>query len=77
MVQMYLQGKAAKKHLLPSGLNWSINETILTADQATADNLPAPIGSFRRRDGGDINYRLLFSHRQYRHARSPLLIVAP
>jgi aminobenzoyl-glutamate utilization protein B len=42
LVQMYLQGKAAKEHLLPSGLSWSINETILTAGQATADNLPAP-----------------------------------
>ena len=41
LVQMYLQGKAAKEHLLPSGLSWSINETVLTAGQATADNLPA------------------------------------
>jgi len=42
VTQMFLQGKAAREHLLPGGLNWSINETILTAGQATADNLPAP-----------------------------------
>ncbi len=42
VVQMYLQGKAAKEHILASGLSWSVNETILTAGQATADNLPAP-----------------------------------
>ena len=42
VVQMFLQGKAAKEHILPSGLSWSVNETILTAGQATADNLPAP-----------------------------------
>lgn len=41
VTQMYIQGKAAKEHLLPSGISWSINETILTAGQATADNLPA------------------------------------
>lgn len=42
VVQMFMQGKAAREHLLPSGLSWSVNETILTAGQATADNLPAP-----------------------------------
>jgi aminobenzoyl-glutamate utilization protein B len=42
LVQMLVQTKALKEHVLPSGLSWSISETILTAGQATADNLPAP-----------------------------------
>jgi aminobenzoyl-glutamate utilization protein B len=39
---MYVGGKAAREHLLPTALSWSVNEAILTAGQATADNLPAP-----------------------------------
>lgn len=42
VMQMYMQAKAAREHLLPSGLSWSVNEAILSAGQATADNLPAP-----------------------------------
>lgn len=42
LVQFLAQTKAMKEHILPSGLSWSINEAILTAGQATADNLPAP-----------------------------------
>jgi aminobenzoyl-glutamate utilization protein B len=41
VVQMYLSGKALKEHVLASGTQWSINETILTMGQATADNIPA------------------------------------
>lgn len=44
VVQMFVQAKAAREHILPSGVSWSINETILSAGQATADNLPAPVG---------------------------------
>jgi aminobenzoyl-glutamate utilization protein B len=44
VVQMFVQAKAAKEHILASGMSWSINETILSAGQATADNLPAPVG---------------------------------
>ena len=40
VVQMYLAGKALKEHLAGSGLSWSMNEAILTAGQATADNIP-------------------------------------
>ena len=42
VVQMFVQGKGVREHLLPSGLSWSVSEAILTAGQATADNLPAP-----------------------------------
>ncbi len=42
LVQMYQLGKSLKEHVLGSGLSWSMNETILSAGQATADNLPAP-----------------------------------
>lgn len=41
VVQMYLSGKALKEHILPSAAGWSMNEVILNAGQATADNLPA------------------------------------
>ncbi len=41
VVQMYLSGKALKEHILPNAAGWSMNEAILNAGQATADNLPA------------------------------------
>jgi len=41
VVQMYLSGKALKEHLAGTGVSWSMNEAILNAGQATADNLPA------------------------------------
>ena len=41
VVQMYLSGKALKEHILPNASGWSMNEVILNAGQATADNLPA------------------------------------
>jgi aminobenzoyl-glutamate utilization protein B len=41
VVQLYLSGKSLKEHVLSSGMQWSMNEAILTMGQATADNLPA------------------------------------
>ena len=41
VVQMYQNAKALRENLLAGGLNWSMNEIILNAGQATADNLPA------------------------------------
>src|SRR5690606_27164968 len=41
VVQMYLSAKALKEHLAGTGLSWSMNEAILAAGQATADNIPA------------------------------------
>lgn len=41
LFQMYLSGKALKEHILSSGTSWSMNEAILNAGQATADNIPA------------------------------------
>jgi aminobenzoyl-glutamate utilization protein B len=41
LMQMYMSGKALKEHVLSSGTNWSMNEAILNAGQATADNIPA------------------------------------
>lgn len=41
VVQMHQNGKALRENLMAGGLNWSMNETILNAGQATADNLPA------------------------------------
>ena len=41
VVQMYHSGKALKEHLLSNGVGWSMNEVILNAGQATADNIPA------------------------------------
>ena len=43
VVQMYQSAKALKEHVLSSGTHWSINETILTMGQATADNIPAQL----------------------------------
>ncbi|TPW31979.1 zinc-binding metallopeptidase family protein [Pararhizobium mangrovi] len=44
VAQMYLQGKVVRDHIVASGVSWSLNETILTSGQATADNLPSPEG---------------------------------
>nr|WP_298409919.1 amidohydrolase [uncultured Halomonas sp.] len=41
VVQMYQSGKGLREHVLASGVNWSMNEGILNAGQATADNQPA------------------------------------
>lgn len=40
VVQMYTLSKMSREHMLPHNLGWSVNETILNAGQATADNIP-------------------------------------
>jgi aminobenzoyl-glutamate utilization protein B len=47
VVQMYLAGKALKEHILPAGVNWSMNEAVLTMGQATADNIPAQLAQIQ------------------------------
>jgi aminobenzoyl-glutamate utilization protein B len=47
LVQMYLTSKALKEHMVSAGCGWSMNECILTAGQATADNLPAQIAQIQ------------------------------
>ncbi|WP_243613168.1 amidohydrolase [Shimia aestuarii] len=43
MVQMYQSAKALREHIMAPGQSWSMNETILSHGQATADNIPAQI----------------------------------
>ncbi|MBI1418143.1 MAG: amidohydrolase [Limimaricola sp.] len=43
LVAMLQSAKALKEHVMASGESWSMNEAILTAGQATADNIPAQI----------------------------------
>lgn len=40
MMQMYMSAKALREHVMAPGQSWSMNETILTHGQATADNIP-------------------------------------
>ncbi len=47
VMQMYMSAKTLKEHVLSSGMNWSMNETILTMGQATADNLPARLAQIQ------------------------------
>ncbi len=47
LIQMYLTSKSLKEHMVPAGCGWSMNECILTAGQATADNLPAQIAQIQ------------------------------
>lgn len=47
LVQMYATSKALKEHMVAAGCGWSMNECILTAGQATADNLPAQISQIQ------------------------------
>ena len=47
VVQMYLAGKALKEHIIASGVNWSMNEAVLTMGQATADNIPAQLAQIQ------------------------------
>ncbi len=44
VVQMYIMSKMYREHMLSNNIGWSMNETILTVGQATADNIPAQIG---------------------------------
>ena len=41
LVQMYQTSKSLREHMISTGCGWSMNECILAAGQATADNLPA------------------------------------
>jgi aminobenzoyl-glutamate utilization protein B len=47
VVQMYLAGKALKEHIVAAGVNWSMNEAVLTMGQATADNIPAQLAQIQ------------------------------
>ncbi len=47
MVQMYQSAKALREHVMAPGQSWSMNETILSHGQATADNIPAQIAQIQ------------------------------
>ncbi|MEM7206260.1 MAG: amidohydrolase [Pseudomonadota bacterium] len=47
LVQMYTSSKMLKESMIAAGTGWSMNECILTAGQATADNLPAQIAQIQ------------------------------
>ena len=80
LMMMYMASKALRDSMLPHQGGWSISEAILTAGQATADNLPA--GSRRdpvhdpRADGRDgrAGHRRARPQRRSRrrHERLPL-----
>ncbi len=43
LMQMYQNAKTLREHVMAPGQSWSMNETILSHGQATADNIPAQI----------------------------------
>ena len=47
LMTMYQSSKALRDSMLPHSGGWSISETILTAGQATADNLPAGLADLQ------------------------------
>ena len=47
LVMMYMASKALRDLMLPHQGGWSISEAILTAGQATADNLPAGLAEIQ------------------------------
>ncbi|MEQ9695424.1 amidohydrolase [Shimia sp. SDUM112013] len=47
MVMMYQSAKALREHVMAPGQSWSMNETILSHGQATADNIPAQIAQIQ------------------------------
>ncbi|MGH1541332.1 MAG: amidohydrolase [Arenicella sp.] len=47
LIQMYSTSKMLKESFVAAGTGWSMNECILTAGQATADNLPAQIAQIQ------------------------------
>lgn len=47
LMTMYLSGKSLRDSMLPHTGGWSISEAILTAGQATADNLPAELAELQ------------------------------
>ena len=44
---MYLSSKTVRDSALPHQGGWSVSEAILTAGQATADNLPAGLAEIQ------------------------------
>lgn len=47
LMQMYSSSKLLRESMVSAGTGWSMNECILTAGQATADNLPAQISQIQ------------------------------
>lgn len=47
LMMMYQAGKALRDSMLPHQGGWSISEAVLTAGQATADNLPAGLAELQ------------------------------
>lgn len=47
LVQMYTTSKLLKEHMVAAGCSWSMNECIISAGQATSDNLPAQIAQIQ------------------------------
>jgi len=47
LMMMYMASKALRDSMLPHQGGWSISEAILTAGQATADNLPASLADIQ------------------------------
>ena len=47
LVTMYQTSKALREHMVSAGCGWSMSECILTAGQATADNLPARLAQIQ------------------------------
>ncbi len=47
LMMMYMSSKALRDSMLPHQGGWSISEAILTAGQATADNLPAGLAEIQ------------------------------
>src|SRR5258706_16047502 len=47
LMMMYMASKALRDSMLPHQGGWSISEAILTAGQATADNLPARLAEIQ------------------------------
>jgi len=47
LVAMYQASKSLREHMVSAGCGWSMNECILTAGQATADNLPARLAQIQ------------------------------
>lgn len=43
LVAMYQSAKGLREHMMAPGQSWSMNEAILNAGQATADNIPAQL----------------------------------
>ena len=47
LMMMYQSSKTLRDSMLPHSGGWSVSETILTAGQATADNLPAELAELQ------------------------------